>query len=190
MRITGGQWRGRVLPSPVRTGVRPSMERVRKTVFDILQGMLSLEGIVVADLFAGTGSYGIEALSRGAAMCVFVERERRLVQRLRQQLQQLAVPADQVQLLCADVFALLPRWQELGCAVPQLLFADPPYGQRMGERLLELLAQQRWLEDGTLLCLELSVRDRFGSSLGAWQLLRERRFGDTLVQWWQYERKP
>jgi Conserved hypothetical protein 95. len=59
----------------------------------------------------------------------------------------------------------------------------------MGERLLELLAQQRWVEEGTMLWLELSVRDRFCHSIGAWQLLRERRFGDTLVQWWQCRRE-
>ncbi|MEN3027170.1 MAG: 16S rRNA (guanine(966)-N(2))-methyltransferase RsmD [Chlorobiota bacterium] len=183
MRITGGIWRSRRLPT-VAVPIRPTMDRVRKAIFDRLQSVLPLEGSYVADLFAGTGALGLEALSRGASFCVFVERDRRLLHSLRQTLHALGAEAERYRILADDVFRVSQRWRALGLPQLHLVFADPPYRQGLPERLLQALADADWLCPGGILCLELSRWDRVAHVPEGWQLSAERSFGETSVQWW------
>lgn len=190
MRITGGMWRGRRLPGGIPAGVRPTMDRVRKALFDRLHDMLSLRGVIVADLFAGTGSLGIEALSRGAVYCVFIERDRRMTALLHRTLTLLGLDARHYRVVLDDVFHALPRWDVLGLARPHIIFADPPYQSHIGVRLLELLTEVQWLSPGGLLCLELSRWEAVAHPPPGWQLESERLFGDTRLQWWYWNGAP
>ena len=119
-RIIGGSWRGRKLP--IAAGVRPTPDRVRETAFNWLAP--SLPGASVLDLFAGTGALGFEALSRGAAHAVLVERSAATVKLLAAQRQRLGAAADVV---CADAM----RWLRQGDMRFDLAFLDPPFGSAL-----------------------------------------------------------
>lgn len=131
LRVIGGQWRSRLIDFDAANGVRPTPDRVRQTVFDWLAPLIS--GARCLDLFAGSGALGIEALSRGAASCRFVESDARSAALIRQALQKLK--AEDAEVLQRDAFAAIPQ-----LAAPfDVLFLDPPYGKGLLERALPLL---------------------------------------------------
>ena len=186
MRITAGIWRSRQLRTIPAARVRPTMDRVRKALFDALCAYSLPEGAVVADLFAGTGALGLEALSRGAAFCVFIEQDRRLTAALHRTLHSLGAAPSLYRIVTANVFQVLPRWQLLGLPRPQLVLADPPYRAGFGERLLQALALSGWMPPESLLCLELSRGEQITAVPHGWELSREQHFGETHLQWWHW----
>jgi 16S rRNA (guanine966-N2)-methyltransferase len=130
MRIIAGRWRGRPLVAPEGQATRPTADRVREALFSMLASRIgSFEGLRVADLFAGSGALGLEALSRGAAHCVFVENDRRAVEAIRANLAALGGSGE-----------VLPRGAE-HAALPDvdLAFLDPPYGSGLAPAVLARL---------------------------------------------------
>jgi 16S rRNA (guanine966-N2)-methyltransferase len=123
MRIIAGQFRGRKLLPPEGDATRPITDRVKQSVFDIISPRI--EGAVVFDLFAGTGSMGLECLSRGAAKAVFFEADRSAVARLRKNIESLELSAQQGVIRAGDLFKLLDTDGTEGPA--DLVFLDPPY---------------------------------------------------------------
>lgn len=143
VRIVGGRWRNTRLAVPDRPGLRPSSDRVRETLFNWLSGRLA--GARVLDLFAGTGALGLEALSRGAASAVLVERDPGLAEALRGNVQRLAAQ-EQAQVVCADAL----HWLDSQPAQAfDIAFVDPPFAaglwQEVLARLLPRLAPGAWL---------------------------------------------
>lgn len=132
MRIIAGRWRGRPLVAPQGQDTRPTADRVREALFSMLASRLgSFEGLQVADLFAGSGALGLEALSRGAAHCVFVENDRRAVDAIRANIAALGASGE-----------VLARGAE-HAAFSQpvdLAFLDPPYGSGLAPAVLAKLA--------------------------------------------------
>ena len=132
MRIVAGQWRGRPLVAPQGQDTRPTADRVREALFSMLASRLgSFEGLQVADLFAGSGALGLEALSRGAAHCVFVENDRRAVEAIRANIAALGASGEV--LARSAEHAALP-------APADLVFLDPPYGSGLAPAVLAKLA--------------------------------------------------
>jgi 16S rRNA (guanine966-N2)-methyltransferase len=156
--------------------VRPTSERVREAVFDIL-GDGAVRGARVLDLFAGTGAFGIEALSRGAATAVFLERTRTVARALAENLERFSL-AGRARVVVADLSrgALPPDapgpWE--------LVFLDPPYAGRAGALWLDALASIRWPAGGGLLVLE-QRRGVLAPPDGV-VLRTERRYGDTVIR--------
>jgi 16S rRNA (guanine966-N2)-methyltransferase len=152
MRIVGGRFRGKTLTSPGDESIRPTADRVRESVFNILGSRLgpSLAGLRVLDLFAGTGALGLEALSRGAAHVIFVDTGTEARGLIRDHIE--AFGAGGVsKLLRRDATTLGPA----GTMGPvDLVFLDPPYGQGLGERALVSLRAGGWLKPETVLLLE------------------------------------
>lgn len=134
MRVTGGLLGGRVLRAPAGTNTRPTADRVRQALFNILGPRC--EGAQVLDLYAGSGALGIEALSRGAAHAVFVESDRRACQVLEKNLLELALPA-RAAVLCQPVPAAFSRLR----GAFELIFADPPYASADLPELLAALGR-------------------------------------------------
>ncbi|MGH6786852.1 MAG: 16S rRNA (guanine(966)-N(2))-methyltransferase RsmD [Novosphingobium sp.] len=149
MRIVAGEWRGRKLVAPAGDATRPTADRTRETLFSMLVSRLgSFEGLAVADLFAGSGALGLEALSRGAATCLFVEQDAAALAALRGN-----IAALQAQPRCdiraASVLALGPAKASL-----DLLLLDPPYGTGAGSVALERLLRLGWIGPASWISLE------------------------------------
>jgi 16S rRNA (guanine966-N2)-methyltransferase len=150
LRIIAGQWRGRVLRAPVASATRPTSDRTREALFSMLASRLgSFEELRVADLFAGTGALGFEALSRGAASCVFVEQDRAALAALKANAQMLGAAAD-------------IRAQSALSALPgpfDLVLVDPPYDSGLGQQALAKLADTGAIPAGGWASLETGVRE-------------------------------
>ena len=152
LRIIAGQWRGRKLLTPEGDTTRPTADRTRETLFSMLVSRLgSFEGLAAADLFAGSGALGLEALSRGVASCIFVEQDAPAIRVLRTNLTNLhAQQACDVR--AGSVLALGPAKAPL-----DLVMLDPPYRSGAGNVALEKLTRLGWIAPATWVSLETAV---------------------------------
>jgi len=149
MRIIAGEWRSRPLKAPRGETTRPTADRTRETLFSMLASRLgSFEGLTVADLFAGSGALGLEALSRGAASCMFVEQDAAAIRALRDN-----IAAFRVQSKC-DVRASSVLHLGPAKAPLDLLMLDPPYGTGAGGVALDKLVRLGWIGPGSWVSLE------------------------------------
>ena len=180
MRITGGIHRGRVLKVPDGFEVRPTQDRVREALFNIL--MHEIAGARFLDLFAGSGAVGIEALSRGAGAVTFVEQNAKHVAFIRSNMAQLKLSAEIVQ---ADVDQYLAGF---GTANPfDIAYADPPYAlgvERGFSGMLATLAARNIVRPGGLFVAETTARLAVGETPG-WDLCRDREYGKTRLLIWK-----
>jgi 16S rRNA (guanine966-N2)-methyltransferase len=161
MRIVGGSHRGRRLLAPPGETVRPTSDRAREAMFNILShGDFAAEGVpfadaAVLDAFAGTGALGLEALSRGAAEVVFIERERDALAVLRRNIEALG-ESGRARIFPGD--ATHPPRATAACAV---VFLDPPYRSGLGVPALTALAATGWFAPGALAIVEIAAREVF-----------------------------
>ena len=179
MRIVGGQLRGRALVAPQTTTTRPTSDRVRESVFNILaHGMpdFVLEGAKVLDLFAGTGALGIEALSRGASFCMFVEEDAQARGTIRENVDNLGLTGI-TKIFRRDATDLGPAGKYAGYA---LLFADPPYDYGLAPKALASAASGGWLLPGAICVIEDRATSTITLPPGFTQI-DARTWGDTQV---------
>lgn len=152
LRIIAGEWRGRKLQAPAGDTTRPTADRTRETLFSMLVSRIGdFEGLAVADLFAGSGALGLEALSRGAATCVFVEQDAAALRALRANIANLRA-APQCDVRASSVLALGPAKAPL-----DLILLDPPYNSGAGAVALDKLQRLGWIGEGTWISLETAV---------------------------------
>ncbi|HET9017947.1 MAG TPA: 16S rRNA (guanine(966)-N(2))-methyltransferase RsmD [Acetobacteraceae bacterium] len=182
MRIVAGQWRGRRLTAPAGAATRPTADRVRQALFDMLLhapwgGREVVEGATVLDAFAGTGALGLEALSRGAATATFIERDRGALAALRANIAACRAEA-QARVLEGD--ATRPP----AGAPCRLIFLDPPYGAGLVAKAVAALGEAGWIAPGALILAELG-RDETLPSLG--EILAERAHGAARLAVWRAE---
>ncbi len=188
MRIVGGKFKGLHLATPADQSTRPTSDRVREAVFNILvHGIagLKLEGTRVLDLFAGTGALGFEALSRGARYCQFVDENTEARGLIRTN---------------ADKFGVIGQckiWRrdatDLGPCAPlpkfDLIFADPPYGKGLGEKALVSLVQGEWINAGGIVVLE-EIEKADISEVAGLTLIDARSYGETKVRFYRFGSPP
>ena len=175
MRIVGGSLRGRRLRAPAGARVRPTAERAREALFDILiHGGMSapLEGALVVDLFAGTGALGLEALSRGADHLTAIESEANVRGVLRANIEALGC-ADRATVIAADATRLPPA---LGAC--DLALLDPPYRAGLASPALDALVDGGWLTDAATVVVEHAMDDPFEPP-AALTVRDRRRYGKT-----------
>lgn len=154
MRVIAGSWRGRQLVAPKGDATRPTADRTREALFSMLTSRLgSFEGLAVADLFAGSGALGIEALSRGAANCLFVEQDRAAIDALRANLAKLGATGD---VRAMSVLALGPA-----AAALDVLMLDPPYGSGAAAVALDKLNRLGWIGAGSWVSVETAFNEEF-----------------------------
>jgi 16S rRNA (guanine966-N2)-methyltransferase len=177
MRIVGGRLRGRALKPPASRAIRPTSERLRESIFDILAHAYGdpVAGARVIDLFAGSGALGIEALSRGAAFALFVEASAAARALIRSNIEALALAAT-TRIWRADA-------TNLGKAPGQysLAFLDPPYDESLAGPALKALIGGGWLAEGALCVVEESARVRIEPPVPL-RLVEERVYGDTKIE--------
>lgn len=149
MRIISGQWRSRPLVAPKGDTTRPTADRTRETLFSMLASRIgSFEGLSVADLFAGSGALGLEALSRGAAKATFVEQDAAALRALRTNIANLRAQA-QCDVRAGSVMTLGPAREPV-----DLLLMDPPYGTGAGAVALDKLKRLGWIGPATWISIE------------------------------------
>ena len=152
LRIIAGQWRGRKLQAPAGDTTRPTADRTRETLFSMLVSRIGdFEGLAVADLFAGSGALGLEALSRGAASCIFVEQDAAALRALRANIANLNA-APQCDVRAASVLTLGPAKAPI-----DLILLDPPYNSGAGAVALDKLQRLGWIGEGTWISLETAA---------------------------------
>jgi 16S rRNA (guanine(966)-N(2))-methyltransferase RsmD len=179
MRIISGEFKGRNLVSVLDNSVRPATDRVKTTIFNMLQNRLRIHGAHVLDLFAGTGSLGFETLSRGAANTVFVESSNNIVRVIQNNIELLKCD-DRAEVIQLDALYYLNSCRERF----DLIFADPPYAFEQTKELPALIFQRNLLNNDGLLIIEHSKHTVFEPN-EMFQLSIQKEFGQTRVSFFQ-----
>ncbi|ODS00792.1 16S rRNA (guanine(966)-N(2))-methyltransferase RsmD [Methyloceanibacter methanicus] len=179
MRIVAGRFKGKALDAPKGLGTRPTSDRVREALFNVLTHgapQVDFEGLRVLDLFAGSGALGLEAVSRGARYCLFIEEDAGARAAIRRNVEGLGLTGV-TKIWRRDATRLGPA----GNLPPfDLVFCDPPYGQGLGARALQAAIKGGWLAPGAIAVLE----EQAGEPPDWPELLREidrRRYGGTEI---------
>ena len=184
MRIVGGRFRGKKLSAPAGLTTRPTTDRLRETVFNVLQHAYGdpVEGARVLDLFAGTGAIGLEALSRGAKFTLFVEESAGARGVLRENAETLGLTG-LVRIWRRDATRLGPA----GTLAPfDLCFAAPPYGRGLGTAAFASAREGGWLKPGAICVLEETIKDVV-EGLDGFTLVERREYGETAVTFFQLD---
>jgi 16S rRNA (guanine966-N2)-methyltransferase len=181
MRIVAGTFRGRAVVAPKGQSTRPTADRTRQALFNVLEHAAwapALDGRRVLDLFAGSGALGLEAISRGAACCLFLDRNAAAREAILANVGALGL-ADRIRIERRDAVTLGIRTSADGAPF-DLAFLDPPYGQGLGEAALARLAAGAWLAAGSLVVLERGAAEP-ASTPDGFRLLDERTWGAARV---------
>ena len=177
MRIISGISKGRRLAAPKSQAVRPTSDRVKESIFNILGD--EVEGKVVLDLFAGTGNLGIEALSRGAKRALFVENGRQALRLIQKNLSQLGMKG-RSEILPRDVSRAIGVLERRGEPF-DLILMDPPYEKGLIQKTLLKLYLHRIYHKDSILVIEHDRREPIPEVVEGWTLCRQRKFGNTLI---------
>lgn len=168
-------------------GTRPTTDRVRESLFNVLAARVDFSGLAVLDLYAGSGAVGLEALSRGAATAIFVESDARAAAMICENIAALGLAGGSVRR--GAVGAVLAT----GTSAPvDLVFADPPYDVGAGEveRMLTALVDNGWVTQGTVAVVERAAASPSHNWPPRWDRWRDRRYGDTRLEFACYGRTP
>lgn len=177
IRIIGGQWRGRKLPVPDSTGLRPTTDRVRETLFNWLAPMIQQANCL--DCFAGSGALGLEALSRYAGSATLLELERPVAQQLEKNLQTLRANNGKV------IHTNALSWLAQPGKPFDVVFIDPPFRQGLLAQTLQLLEQNNWLTDEALIYVESEVENGTPPVPANWNVYREKIAGQVAYRLYQ-----
>lgn len=178
MRINAGTHKGRQISAPKGKTTRPTSDRAREAIFNVLAHGLDgpgLNGARVADLFAGTGAFGLEALSRGAAFAVFVENAPAALDALDENIRTLK-ETDRTGVLKMSVERLGPPPGGVPEGAFDVVFLDPPYAQGLTLPALEKLTAHGWLKDGALVVAEVAAKEALSPPAG-FKIQKEKTFG-------------
>ncbi|MBX7245880.1 MAG: 16S rRNA (guanine(966)-N(2))-methyltransferase RsmD [Candidatus Sumerlaeaceae bacterium] len=187
MRIIAGDNKGFVLKTPAGMETRPTLSRVRESLFSIIQH--DIAGARVADLYAGSGALGFEALSRGAESCVFVEKSRGALEVVRANAKKLRVE-DRSRIAGEDVLRFLRKFSvELEQAGTigrlTLVFLDPPYGDGIASRTLDALGETPLMAPEALVVAQCGAQEKVPDRSGALVLVRSQRYGETALHFYR-----
>lgn len=185
LKIISGHFRQKRLYLPDEKTTRPTMDRVREAIFNILvhQYRIHFDQITVLDAFAGSGAMGLESLSRGAKHIYFVEQDVKVRTVLEKNIK-LLLGQNQTTVLGMDVLKLGKATQAV-----DLVFLDPPYKSALIEPVCFHLYKQGWIFDETLFCIESSSKN-IPNSIPLFNQLEQRRYGQSGISFWKYGEKP
>ena len=174
LRIVAGEWRGRKLVAPEGDATRPTADRTRETLFSMLVSRIgSFDGLAVADLFAGSGALGLEALSRGAASCVFAEQDAAAIRALRRNIANLKAQT-RCDVRAVSVHALGPLTAPL-----DLVLMDPPYGTGAGAVATDRLRRLGWIGEATWVSIETGADEEV--KVRGMAVLADRKIGKARI---------
>jgi 16S rRNA (guanine966-N2)-methyltransferase len=180
LRLIGGQWRGRKLQFPALPGLRPTPDRIRETLFNWLAA--ELPGAHCLDLFAGSGALGLEALSRGAADCTFVDSHPAACRQIGAHLRTLG--SDRGQVICDNA----ARWLAEAAPTPfDILFLDPPFGTGLLAEVCGVAEQRGWLSANAFIYMECGSDEQPPPLPPGWQPHRDKRAGQVAYRLYRRE---
>ncbi len=184
MRIIAGEYRGRYIKTGKGPGYRPATGKVREALFSMLESKgIFWPDVRVLDLFAGSGSLGLEALSRGAEKILFVEQELNAARVLLANIKELGIPEKRAELRRQNALSFLDKQPELGF---DLIFIDPPYGHNMLQKALPKVIKHNWLLKEGFLCAEVEGSLLFrADNHHELEMLRDKKFGQTRILLWK-----
>lgn len=180
MRIIAGELKGRKLVTPKDDSVRPTTDKVKEAVFSML--MPYLQDSVVIDLFAGTGSLGLEAISRGAKRAYFVDKDRRSIAMVRENVRHCGVE-DRAVILCSDHASALSRIHDTA----DIVFLDPPYRTGLLTECMQLLRDTGILPEGGIVVAEHDSHDSMPDQIAGFRKIRDRRYGKIGISVYEQE---
>jgi 16S rRNA (guanine966-N2)-methyltransferase len=180
LRIIAGAFRGRKLHAPRSNSIRPTADRVREAIFNILAD--AVIDARVLDLFAGTGALGLEALSRGAIQAVFIDQSSEAVRLITDNVRTCGVQ-HQAQVVHSPILRALPLLPAKGLVPPpfHLVFVDPPYETGLAFEILPRLLELSIIAAGSLAVVEHRHTEKTPETWCSWSKTKERRYGDTAV---------
>jgi 16S rRNA (guanine(966)-N(2))-methyltransferase RsmD len=182
MRVISGTKKGLKLSSVKFAGIRPTTDRTKEVIFNTIRS--SITGSIVLDVFAGTGSLGIEALSQGARKAFFIENNKHALRSLKINIEKTGF-YDRVEILSLSADRALKRLAELALKF-DIIFADPPYGKNLATMTLASIAQNHLLQKDGWFVIEHSIRESLLNSINSLNLKSVKRQGDTAVSFYQY----
>ena len=185
MRVIAGSARGVRLTAPVGIQTRPTADRVKEALFSIIVSRRDLFGARILDICGGTGSLGIEALSRGAASCTFIEQSRAVVEILERNLTRAGL-AGKAECLAVDALNGLNQLTKKGKSF-DIVFFDPPYSSSLYIPVIEALSSSELLAGGGLLVAECSSRSLLAGQVGNLVKVDSRIYGDTALEFFTRE---
>ena len=177
MRIIGGEFRSRRIKSPSSCVARPTKDKVREAVFSMIAGRI--EDSRVLDLFAGSGAYGLEAISRGAASCLFVEDHPECVSAIRENVENLRV-AHRAEISRMDAVECLEDLGKKGEKF-DIVFSDPPYGMGVSKNILIMIERYDILSASGLLIAEHGSKEGVPESQGVVSIYKQKSYGITSI---------
>ncbi|MCP4650745.1 MAG: 16S rRNA (guanine(966)-N(2))-methyltransferase RsmD [PVC group bacterium] len=181
MRITSGTFKGRILKQPKSKDVRPTTEKVRKAIFDVLSDFIVDKQVL--DLFSGSGALGCEALSRGASGVTFIEKKRECVKVIKDNLS--ILNADKkYKIIEKDVLSAFKILQKKGLKF-SVIIADPPYYGGLAKKCLLEICNYDILNPPTIIIIEHYKKDELPEQVGNYALWQLKKYGDTFVSFFK-----
>ena len=177
MRVISGIYRSRAIAMPQGVKIRPTQDKVREAIFNLLG---DVTGTNVLELFAGSGAFGIEAISRGSKRATFVDNNFRCVQAVKSNIESLAIPETSYDIIRANALSVLSRLEKQS-AIYDIVFLDPPYYEGMAKKCLINIDHYDILAQSGLVIVEHFRKDSLEADLKALVLEKERLYGDTAV---------
>jgi len=182
MRIIAGKFKGHQLVSFNANHIRPTTDRIKESLFNIIQNELT-EQFIVVDLFCGTGSLGLEALSRGVSYCTFVDSHPSSIRILKRNLQKLKIAPKQYTISQIDVL----KWLKISNLDQiDLFLIDPPFSQKLTDTVMQKLSQNPTLKANCLICIESVFNEKIQSKYGTIKLIKQKIFKDKSLSIFQH----
>nr|WP_321257067.1 16S rRNA (guanine(966)-N(2))-methyltransferase RsmD [uncultured Pseudodesulfovibrio sp.] len=185
MRIVGGKYKGRRLKTCEGPGYRPATMKVRESIFSMLMARgVDFADVRVIDMFAGSGSLGIECVSRGATTAWFIEKSSKAAGLIRKNLSDLGVEKKCAKVVSKDLFGVLSKWPDTPF---DLVFIDPPYGKDLLVPALEKALKKGWIAPGALVLAEVetAICAPTDGPIAEMELLTDREYGQTRILLWR-----
>ncbi len=181
MKITGGKDRSRLIKTPRLKDIRPTLDKIRKAIFDILQNEIADK--VILDLFSGSGAIGLEAISRGAKIVYFIEREKACIDVINENIELLKYE-DRANVLRGDVFKAIREFGEIREKF-DIIIMDPPYRRDLAKKALLKISVYDIIKPSGFVIAEHSKTEKLPERIDLLQLYRQISYGDTVLSFYR-----
>jgi len=181
LRVISGKFGGRSLPAKLPSGIRPTLDMARESLFNILGNYIDFEGIKIADVCAGSGAFGIEAISRGAAHCHFVDKSRKSLDYILSAVLGFGIEKTEYKLHLSDALSFVKKFvsDQPGSKL-DLIFTDPPYKDNYLNEMFGIISSEGLIDEGGIFVCEHEVKKGVLAPSG-WSLLKSKTFGGTVI---------